>query len=68
MVHMQPNTSQQYLVIIMYKMSIYSVSYRDGRRALIDAPKYEMSLTLGIEEDLMGNNPVISSRVISTQL
>lgn len=52
----------------MYKMSIYSVSYRDGRRALIDAPKYEMSLTLGIEEDLMGNNPVISSRVISTQL
>lgn len=38
------------------------------KRALIDAPKYEMSLTLGIEEDLMGNNPVISSRVISTQL
>lgn len=47
MVHMQPNTSQQYLVIFMYKTSIYSVSYRDGRRVLIGV-KYEMSHRLGI--------------------
>lgn len=64
MVQAQPNTSQQYLVIFMYKMSIYSMSYGDGRRALIDIYKYEMSLTLGIQEDLMGNNPVNSPRVI----
>lgn len=48
----------------MYKMSIYSVSYGDGRRVLIDVHKYEMSLTSGIQEELMGNNPVNSPRVI----
>lgn len=51
----------------MYKMSIYSVSYRDGRRVLIDVPKYEMSHTLGRWKDLMRNNPV-NPQESSTQL
>lgn len=49
---MKLNTSIQYLVMVMYKRSIYNVPYKDGRKGLDDVDEDEMLYILGRWEDL----------------